>query len=315
MKFCLAAVTALLFSYSTFAVDWTPNDKRNIYDLMYLPEAGRIFGESQLGYSNFTQDLSVPAFDIGELQSQSTSFNQMLGYSFHDRFALSVETDYLIHRKSKFDLEDGVTLTGSTERTAKGLGDPTVSARFRAVDQRDSGFSLDLIPEYTFKSGEDEEDNNKSGLNSYGLGVQVGKKYNDTQLAFTFEFERSDKNETKNSAGEKLEDDASIDYNLSFEYQQRLSDLWLAEVNVTIGISPEETQENKTTAEKQETESRATTSIAGSLIYLVNEDFLLTGGIALGAMSDYEVKETGSSATKYENTSIFVSRVAARYQF
>ena len=148
----------------------TAND-RDIYDLMYLPEAGTAYGFTTVGYGQLKRESD----DLGDIDFDGFQIDQTLGYALSDRFSLQLNLDY-----TKIDADpDG----GSKYDAVKGISDPSLLARFRAVDE---AFRLDFVggARINFQDREvkrDGDTNNTSGGHSFIIGPEVGTKSENVQ--------------------------------------------------------------------------------------------------------------------------------------
>lgn len=159
------ALAVLATSTVSFAAE------RNIYDIMYLPNAGTAFGFTEFSYLS----RKIEA-DGGDLDVSGWGVGQTLGYSFTDRFSLSGSLNYI---EGEQDPE------GDSSFDVSGISDPTFSGRYRAMDEE---MKLDLIGEVYLGLNDNEWDldgdrDNKRGGSSLLIGAQLGKIMENFQWA------------------------------------------------------------------------------------------------------------------------------------
>ena len=157
----LAVLITLILSTGIEAA----ND-RDIYDLMYLPEAGTAYGSTYLGFGQ--QKLEAQNSD-NDFEVDGFQLSQTLGYALTDRFSLELDLDYA-------DIE-GDPEVGEKYDAAKGLSDPSLTARFRTVDE---AFRWDLLGgaliNFQDREIDDGDRNNVQGGHSFFVGTELGTK-------------------------------------------------------------------------------------------------------------------------------------------
>jgi hypothetical protein len=157
--------------------------ERNIFDLMFLPQKGTVYGTTSLTLSE------------GKIWGSSATitesgyrFSQELGYTVTDR--LSVSTDMnLLYRKSNYRYNTNLSSDSTYER---GLSDPTINVKFRA---QEGSLIVDLLGGVVFDTGQtkisyDRKKNNKQGGTSYKAGLNLGQKSSDFQWSILGQYER-----------------------------------------------------------------------------------------------------------------------------
>ncbi len=180
-------ITAGLLLSSTLAFAVTES---KIYDVMYLPKAGTIFGSSELSYGMYQATLHDDTVgDVGDLERTQFKFEQTAGYSVTDSLFLTVGMNYALIDQD-YDPEGAASESSSSD----GESDPTIKARFRLVD--DTAYQFDIIAGATVATGdkkissEDKDGNNKIGGHTADLGIQYGVKTADLQWATSFIYTR-----------------------------------------------------------------------------------------------------------------------------
>lgn len=138
----------------------------DIYDIQYLPSPGTTYGFTTA--SMLDQKLE---FDpSGEAEISGTIFSQTIGHAFTDRLSVQASIN---HAELEYDPDGGEKFDW-----ASGISDPTISARFRTVDEK---FRWDVIGGATISLGDREiksdlDSNNYQGGHSLFVGTQFGSK-------------------------------------------------------------------------------------------------------------------------------------------
>lgn len=150
---------AVLASSTAFATESA------IYDIQYLPTPGTTYGFTT--YSHVASEVEMDS-DTDEIGGYVVS--QTIGHSFTDRWSLDASIDYT---DLEYDPE-----TGSKSDFAKGISDPTISTRFRTVDEK---FRWDVIGGAILGLGDreiksDGDTDNRQGGHSLFVGTQFGSK-------------------------------------------------------------------------------------------------------------------------------------------
>lgn len=181
MKFLL--LLTVILAQSAFALDWTQSDSRDIYDLMYLPDEGTKFVSPSMNFLGYRTEKKRNNIKEAETENKGFALEFAGGYVFKKNMLAMLDFNYLFFSKTEYDNIN----VGDHEEDSKGLSDPTLSFKWRALEQADKKVNLDLIPFYVVKSGdrkapsEDQDGNNKVGGQVYGFTLQVGKKYSKWQ--------------------------------------------------------------------------------------------------------------------------------------
>lgn len=159
------AFSLVAFSSVSFAAE------RKIYDVMYLPKQGTIYGFSVANYTATNQYESSEKTDVNGYKLEQT-----VGYSVLSNLTLNLSMNYVNY------LTD--TKTGDNfEQT--GLSDLDLNARFRVME---GDSDLDIIAYGQLGLGDHEvksdgDVDNKTGGNTVGLGAQWGQRKESFQWA------------------------------------------------------------------------------------------------------------------------------------
>ncbi|HXH30414.1 MAG TPA: hypothetical protein VNJ01_06355 [Bacteriovoracaceae bacterium] len=197
---CLLSVSTVSFSAD-----------RSIFDLMYLPNAGTTYGQTD--FNLIKGETKTPGNDSEET---GYLFQQTLGHSVCDRFLLSAQLDW---QNTKTDLDFG------PNQKEKGLSDPSLDARYRVVDK---ALMVDILAGFTFSTGDRKIDGNEfdhiRGGHSLRAGAQVGQKEESFQWAASGIVNRNFKAKTKVTGGGSFEDDAYNSYGLGASVLKKLAE-------------------------------------------------------------------------------------------
>lgn len=275
-------VAALVLSAVSVHADPT----RSIYDLMYLPKAGTIYGFSQVDYIDARIMDSETKID-GEFFLGT----QTLGYAPIDALSVQVSMNYV---RANFD-------QGTDDFS--GISDPTIAARFRLLD---SDFRLDVLAESLVSLGDSETESDGDGDNLNGghavaAGAQFGMKDAGYQwsvkgLVRYFLEATTDNKETNVES----EDDAHFALDLGADVLAKLSQESLVRAFTTVVITQEyEDDQNDATA------ANNFYTWGFEYQYLVSADLLAKAGISYSLTTGGDLDQ----ADRFNFT------VGANYQF
>lgn len=306
----------LTFLGSAYA-ELIPKDERDIYDLMWLPRKGIFYGATKVTFEDQNFERKVPG-DPVKVHQSSQLISQALGYSLSDRLSLQVESDYLMRRKVTFTPDQG----SETITEDKGLGEPSIAARWRIFSQERNSLNIDLVPQATYSRGKFErgtgleEGNNLNGGQSYSLKLEVGKKYQKFQWMSYAGLMKVD--EAKGKDLRTLEEQTQSEYSVYQAGLRVLAPIESEEKYFLMGgfnyaREGSSTLSDRASRAKSEATSRA--FFEGALTYLRNEHIAFTGSFELGAISDYDMTDQLGNRTGFKNGSYTSFSALARYQF
>ncbi len=134
----------VLLPMRVLAFDFTPDASRVISDPAYLPLGAQIFGATEftLGEANSNTNNHLGVL-LSSNNTAITSINQLLDYGITDDLTLRVSGFFQLLGSTNSPPSGASTIT-----TSDGLGDPTISAVWRVLDQKDKAFNWDLIGSY-----------------------------------------------------------------------------------------------------------------------------------------------------------------------
>lgn len=158
---------------------------RDIYDIMYLPNAGTTYGFSEASLlSGETEGKN----GLGDTETDGFTLNQTIGHALTDRLSLQASIGYA-------ELE--ADPDGGSKVEQSGISDPTISARFRVMDE---AYRFDIIGGALISIMDSEQERNGDTDNLQGghalfAGAQFGQKTESFQWAvlgqFTYNMERT----------------------------------------------------------------------------------------------------------------------------
>lgn len=271
---------------STAAVSYAA--ERKIYDLMYLPNQGTIYGFSVLSYEAANLYESSVKSDVNGYK-----FDQTIGYSVLKNLTLNVAMDYLNYQNHT---------SGAPTQEKSGLSDLNLNARYRLIEGESD---LDLIAYGQLSTGDSEIDtdgdlDNKSGGNTLGLGAQWGQRKETFQWALLGRVDRLMEATIENkNTNVDSDSDAHNRYLLQADILGRMSEQFFFRGALSATIVDGFDIENESQA------SRNDYKITGELQHLTTQDLLVRVGIS---NSNVET----DSVDQYTIWNIFAG---ANYQF
>lgn len=264
--------------------------ERKIYDVMYLPQAGTIFGATEAAYVYGQSTIhSDSAGDVADVDLTGYAVQQTLGYSLTSSLFLSASMSYEVSEED-VDLDAG----GSDKIKSDGESDPTINARFRIFEDTSV---LDLLAGATISTGEskvgdaDHDGNIKQGGNSFNLGLQYGRKQEDMQYAFTFLVNHF------MEAEEKVGNSSKTDINAHNSYAFKVDTLHsLFEKSFLRSFASLTFVEGFNDENAVRTEQQTQIAIGTEYQYLLSQDLLLRAGVSYlnvenNVVEDIETRE------------------------
>lgn len=274
---------------------------RNIYDIMYLPKAGTTYG-----FTDAALTKGKVESDAGDEDFDGYAVSQTLGYSFSDRFTVSLALNYASIQGDpeggeKYDLQ-------------KGISDPTAQARFRMMDENMQwdilgGATISLMDQETDVSASGREDNdNLQGGHSLFIGTQIGAKAENFQWAisgiFTHYLESENKVKTAGNPDVKIKDDAHNELAVRGDILNKLAEKSYLRSFVSVDFI-ESFKDDQ--VPKNETAPVTAYTVGTQYQHLLSQDVLLKAGI------DYSTVNV--STGQIDDYTIWTYTVGANYQF
>lgn len=141
----IAGVIALaLLPLGARGFDLAPDASRVLSDPSYLPLGGRLYAGTQFTFNQLTSNtanyLGAP---LSSLATTTTTLNQLFEFGLTDDFSLRADGTYQVQGVTNDSASGASTVTTST-----GLSDPTFTAIWRFLDEKDHPFNWDLIGAY-----------------------------------------------------------------------------------------------------------------------------------------------------------------------
>ena len=265
--------------------------ERSIYDLMYLPKAGTTYGQTD--FNLLKEEVKINGG--GKIDVSGYQFEQTIGHSISDRLLLNARLDWV-------NVE--IDPKGGTKSTVEGLSDPSIGARFRAVDE---ALMVDVIGDFTVGLGDREVDgdetNNRQGGHSLKVGAEVGQKHEGFQWAGHAFLNRNFKAKTKTTGGGgTVEDDAYNGYVFGGSVLQKLAEetylLGMADVNFD---NEYDNDANGTTA------SSTRYDLSAGVRQLFSPDLMLQVALMYST--------TNQDSATFEDQTAWTLNAGLRYQF
>ena len=244
--------------------------ERNIFDLMYLPNAGTKYGITDVNYLN-----GKASGDQLDIKLAGVIVEQNVGYSFTDRLSLQVGMNYTTSTQ-KIDYSTLINNNGTSDTTnaQRGFSDPSAQLKFRILEE---AVTLDVIGGYTVKTGTSSvggRGNNLQGGNSSTLGLQVGQKMTNMQWSFLAGFDRNYQATTRSQADGKTRDDAHNQWSFVGNMLNRLSEKSF--INSSIGAQfTDKYDDNQDSSTAPTTEYKVTAEYQ----HLCSQNLLMRAGL------------------------------------
>ncbi len=190
---------------------------RQLVDLMYLPNAGTLYGETAFNFEG-------SEYNINKAETQVTTHNtilsQELGFGLSDALYLGVQYEHQLAGEAKTKGGDSVDTLGARN--------PTLKATFRVMDQGSATYNLDVRAAYSPDlfdregSDNDEEFTAARGGAAYKVGARLGQKNGTSHWNFELNLTMLGEAETKFDSDEKGTQDASFDIGVAYAFQENM---------------------------------------------------------------------------------------------
>jgi len=224
MKFLIFFI---LLPIGAFALDRTPDNTRNIKDLMYQPLKGTFFWMSGIGVGNDEIEYTYLGTKLADIEREYTAINNTVGYSFTDNFLFGVKLSYVLDDKTSTkygaaSILDGTTITTKNE----GRTDPTLGFSYRAFSQKERNLNADVTFSFTPKTGDsetgsaDKKGNEFNGGHVFEAQIQLGKKLKDISFMGEFSIGHHFDSESKDLSNDtKIKQDSRTDIGIGGKLQ------------------------------------------------------------------------------------------------
>lgn len=189
---------------------------RQLVDLMYLPNAGTLYGETAFNFEG-------SEYNINKAETQVTTHNtilsQELGFGLTDALYLGVQYEHQLAGEDKIKGGDSVDTLGSLN--------PSLKATFRVMDQAAATYNLDIRAAYLPDLFDRETSDNDTeytaayGGAAYKVGARLGQKNGTSHWNFEVNLTLLGEAEAK-LEDEKLTKDASFDIEVAYAFQENM---------------------------------------------------------------------------------------------
>lgn len=288
---------AILATTASHAAD------RNIYDIMYLPKAGTTYGFTDFSYG----EGEIKSDDDGDEDIDGYIISQIIGHSFTDRLSLNLSLNYANITSNPED--------GKEHDFSKGISDPTLSARFRIMDE---ALQLDFLGGATISLADKETDvnstfdksdyDNLQGGNSFFVGTQFGAKSENFQWAltglFTHKFKAENEYKVAGIGDFTIKEDAHNELNLRGDILIKLAEKSFLRSFISVDFV-ESFDDDQEPANKFA--SMTTYTIGTQYQHLLSQDLLLKAGV------DYATINARSG--QVDDNKTWTYTIGANYQF
>ncbi|MBA2405804.1 MAG: outer membrane beta-barrel protein [Bdellovibrionales bacterium] len=286
----LLALAVLATSATALAAD-----NREIQDIMYLPNTGTTYGFSTIQITNGEEKA-----DAGDTETTGYNLTQSIGHSFTDRFLLQADLSYA-------DFESDDDSVGGTKTNQTGISDPTISARFRTMDE---SFRWDVIAGATLGFVDREQDsdgdlNNHQGGSSLFVGTQFGGKSESFQWAILGLLTHNREATVDVDGLGDVDLDANNELLTRLDVLSRLGDKSFLRSNVAANFA--EGYEDDQSPSQEFAAPETTYSIGTEFQHLISKDLMLRAGV------DYSIANRSSGQVDDITAWNFLG--GANYQF
>lgn len=200
----LLAGTLLLFTFNSFALDFSLENKKELSDLMYLPDAGTAYVSLDYTSNTNQSDVEYQSKNFYSDDSVSNSVTLNVGGAVTNNFGWLVSIPNTLNSESKTSYGPAHVDDGTSDKTkSDGLGDVAFSMKYRFSEQSDTTPNIDLNVTLSPKTGEAEsassskDGNEFRGGTNLGIDLVVGKKFKDISFRGALGIERNGEAESK----------------------------------------------------------------------------------------------------------------------
>lgn len=294
------ALMAILASTTAFATE-----NLEFGDLNYFLKQGQLNAKADFVLSTIERKIAPGAGSSTKIEREGYTLETDYGFGVMDNLNVYLGLDY--------DYEMKINDNVNSKYTQDGLKDPSLSANFRLIDQKDSAVNFDIgaIARYSWEDREDgaslnsktKDGNAVSGRTSVELNTAVGRKWNEANewrlsagLVHFTEGERDDLN--IGSGKTKVDMESSQDIFVRAAYQYRPVQEFMMGFAIT-GTQIGEAEE-KSGGVKSTIEDHMVYDFTFTAKYLVTESMIVRFAMNEGNNPDYDIK-SGGSTTEVKN--------------
>lgn len=324
MKKLLIATMAMAASSISFAQDSA------VYDLMYFPAAGTIFGETGVSYTDSKYAINLIPNEVFNVSHKEASVEQTLGYVFSSKTMVGVNVEYQFDGKTTTVFGPASTSNGTTtkSKSSTGLVEPTVFIKERLKNQADWNYNLDLQASFSPKLSDAKsatttaKGNAYRGNSQFELTAEIGKKNEANQWKASAMYMSIGKTKSKSASDSTDIDqtDSNSLFGASYSYQFKLSPMMELNLNAGIAFLGEQTIRNAHDATVDTIDSATVIAAGPELIFNLSSKMVVQLGYTFTSMEDSTFREldtttkTTTTLMKQDAVSHLVS-VTGKYEF
>jgi hypothetical protein len=284
---------------------------RALTDLMYLPKAGTVYGETAFDWSGgqYNQDKTT------EVDTHTLIASQELGFGFTDMISVNLSYEHQINGEES-------TRSGTSERTyvdTEGMMNPTLTGVWRVMEQGSAEYNLDIAAAYSPDmvdsegSSNDEEFTAGSGNATYTIGARMGQKNGTDHWALEAVFQMEGEGETELTNGDKQETDAYYAMKVGYSMQKNMLPWMDFRANVNLSrVSSKDVEESGT---ETEYDPYWMVDFGGKLLVSPIKDTLMAYvGVGMFYSQGFDV-ESGGTTTEIKDFKGWTASLGALYQF
>lgn len=310
MKFVLGFV--LLFAAAdTFA--WEPDHSKNLADLLYIPNAGRLYGDTRMEWQTSAGSIETGSGEVDFTEGTNT-FSQQLGYGITERSQLFF--------KYSNQLKGRTAIEANGNSDEEGPANPELGALFRVLKQEEDSITLDVLLAYSPDLLDSESNSTKdesdaaSGGSAITLGGRAGKKFTNLEMMGELLLTVNGDSESKDTVDDsKTKRDSFATSTIAYSVQLPLEKGFWVRGRLE-GRTQGEIKAKDGDGDKVKQDAVTFSSLELSLLYSPIDDHLvLMIGAGIGGASDFKRKYDDGTVNKFEDISGNIAYLAARYQF
>lgn len=282
--------------------------ERAVNDLMYLPLAKTFY--SKATYDIATQKGELKDTTDADYRIETKTASLDLGYSVHDNLSFELGLGY--QGISNLNQPDGAA---ETELSSKGLLNPTARFKWRALEQNKDDVLVDLIPYFSFKTGNAKDPvgssrGNVTVGNGYGIEANVGRKLTDSQYMGFVKIKH-----TMSYESSKTIFDPQTSYEIGGTYQKSLTKSLFGNLSLSRIQFDDYRNDEKNTSNYLHYAARSSWALGVEALMTPMQNLALSLGYKHYLIDDYAAKDQTGNKTNFENNKAHALTMFARYQF
>jgi len=321
MKKISLIIFFILYFLKIYA-DENQTNSRNILDLSYFPNAGKVFVIPSLSFistSSSIDILNVLNDRYADVESKSLDAGFEIGYGLTDYIAFSLSNSYYLKDSTSTTFYDDAKVTEESE----GLTDPDLTIGYRAYE---GYFICDLYAAYSPEliDAKSSTDNKKGtegrGGAAFDLGLALGKFINQNEINFELTYSIISPREVKDAEdGTQTEIIGDHEFAASLNVQHRNDDF-----AINLGLGYIHTFWSETSSKSDDSgfkiDPTNTYFISAGLLYaIINQQLAISADYGYGITYAYNMKSKDKSASPVVFTNnesrINVFNISTIFQF